>query len=288
MEGHANMNSNDKMIDIPHHLLQNKINDKMIAVIKCTEDGILCGIDKVIKSALENGLEILETKFNGDCIKANDKLIVLKGNTLDIIKGEDLYLSYLCKPSGIASTGYKAKQMAGELKVVSGGWKKIPLEYKNTLREALTVSGVGLRILDEPFIYLDKNYLSVHKTIEDLICIAKTIPSRRIAIQIKGNTDSIEGEALKAAELGVSVIMIDTGNIEDINKCSAILRENKLRHNLQLAYAGGICLNDIEKIRNLDVDLIDVGRTIIDAPLLDIRYNVYWEEDYYAKFAGKN
>jgi nicotinate-nucleotide pyrophosphorylase (carboxylating) len=41
-----------------------------------------------------------------------------------------------------------------------------------------------------------------------------------------------------------------------------------------LAFGGGVQLTDIDRLRGLDVDIVDVGRAIVDAPLLDMRFQV--------------
>jgi nicotinate-nucleotide pyrophosphorylase (carboxylating) len=43
---------------------------------------------------------------------------------------------------------------------------------------------------------------------------------------------------------------------------------------VRLAFGGGVQLTDIDRLRELDVDIVDVGRAIVDAPLLDMRFRV--------------
>lgn len=38
--------------------------------------------------------------------------------------------------------------------------------------------------------------------------------------------------------------------------------------------AGGITLDDLPGLASADLDVVDLGRALIDAPLLDLRYQV--------------
>jgi nicotinate-nucleotide pyrophosphorylase (carboxylating) len=69
-------------------------------------------------------------------------------------------------------------------------------------------------------------------------------------------------------------VMIDTGQKKDIATVSRTLRRAGLRSKVKLAYAGNIELCDIPELQREDVDIVDIGRAIVDAPLLDMRLEV--------------
>ena len=77
-----------------------------------------------------------------------------------------------------------------------------------------------------------------------------------------------------AARGGAHIVFVDTGRIDDVSIVSKALRANGLRDAVRLAFGGGVQLTDIDRLRGLDVDIIDVGRAIVDAPLLDMRFRV--------------
>ena len=43
---------------------------------------------------------------------------------------------------------------------------------------------------------------------------------------------------------------------------------------MQIAFGGGITLQQMEMLVTLDIDILDVGRHIVDAPLLDMRMEI--------------
>ncbi len=47
-----------------------------------------------------------------------------------------------------------------------------------------------------------------------------------------------------------------------------------LRNRVTIAFGGGVGLEDIDELKRLDIDVLDIGRQIVDAPLLDMRLEI--------------
>jgi nicotinate-nucleotide pyrophosphorylase (carboxylating) len=43
---------------------------------------------------------------------------------------------------------------------------------------------------------------------------------------------------------------------------------------VQVAFGGGVTLDDVDALKALDLDILDIGRHIVDAPLLDMRLDI--------------
>jgi nicotinate-nucleotide pyrophosphorylase (carboxylating) len=52
------------------------------------------------------------------------------------------------------------------------------------------------------------------------------------------------------------------------------LVQTGLRSKVKLAFGGGVSIEKIGTLKTLDVDIVDVGREIVDAPLLDMRLEI--------------
>ncbi len=261
--------------NVPEILLKN-ILDKSIKVrIQTNEDGVVCGIEELIERAKEIGLGIVCEVSSGDQVKRGRTIALLNGNPLQVVAGEDSLLSAISKVSGVATAAREAVQKAGKLKVVCGGWKKVPRENKHMLRKAVEIGGAETRLVSVPFIYLDKNYVRIYGSVEAALKAAESFPDRAIAIQLKGEAMAIEDEALAAAKHGADVLMVDTGLLSDARKCSEIINQNGLRQKVKLAFSGGLRIEDLADLKNEDIDIVDIGRAILDAPLLDFKYDVY-------------
>ena len=248
---------------------------RFCAEIVVEGEGILCGV-----SRLESALQEANVKANwlaaeGSEVKPGTVVARLTGTAKQIAVAEEFAIGQLAKPSGIATAARRAVQFAGvEMKVVCGAWKKMPPEVKQIVREAVACGGAAFRITDQPFLYLDKNFVRMLGGIEPTLDAVKSIDGKLKVIQLKGQFAPIAQEALTAARNGADILMIDTGELADFEAAQNILRQAGLREKVELAFAHGIRLEDIAGLRGRGIDILDIGTGIIDAPLLDMKLEV--------------
>jgi nicotinate-nucleotide pyrophosphorylase (carboxylating) len=155
--------------------------------------------------------------------------------------------------------------------VVSGAAKKMPEEIKAQVRRAIHLGGGAGHIVQGPFLYLDKNYVcmfgSVRKTLEGV----SHLDGYTLAIQLRGSIELLAHETRDALELGAHILMVDTGRVEDLELVSGLVRAMGRRQTVAIAFAGDIALEDIADLAGRDVDILDVGRAVIDAPMADLK-----------------
>ena len=130
-----------------------------------------------------------------------------------------------------------------------------------------------VRISKKPFVYLDKNYVRILGGTKEAVESAISF-GQPVVVQVRGETASVGVEAIIAARAGASVIMVDTGNREDVVEVSRALNKRGMRSQVQLVFAGNILLTDIEGLAHMDVDIVDIGYAIMDAPCLPMRFDV--------------
>ncbi|MBW1819755.1 MAG: nicotinate-nucleotide pyrophosphorylase, partial [Deltaproteobacteria bacterium] len=221
------------------------------------------------------GLVVKEILPEASLVKPGDIIGHFYGHSKAIVIGEDYLIGCIGKPSGIATAAYQFSQAVGNRpKIVSGGWKKMPFEIKESIRNAVLTGGAHIRITNEPFLYLDKNYIEVFGGIRKCLEAASHLKNHLKAVQLKGKYGDIDDEAIEAVTLGADILFIDTGKLDDINKVAARIKGIGRRDNVEIAFGGDIRIEDIEKLKSTDVDILDIGRAIIDAPLLDLKYEV--------------
>ena len=254
------------------------IKDKTIdAVIVANGEGVIAGADKAGHEAGRLRLTVKKLLAEGSPVKPGDIIGHFEGRVKQVITGEDYLMGCIGKPSGIATAARQFARAAGNRpKIVSGGWKKMPFEIKEPIRNAVLAGSAFIRITDEPFIYLDKNYMAVFGGIGKCLEAVAHLKNHLKAVQLKGTYNTIGDEALEAVTLGADILFIDTGNMDDLNKVSARIKKAGRRNKIEIAFGGNIQLEEIEKLKTIDVDILDVGRAIIDAPLLDLKYEVNW------------
>ncbi|HWR05415.1 hypothetical protein [Sporomusa sp.] len=262
--------------------MANDIRDIIFASVRDTaytarltaeQDGVVSGIKRLQTVLEEQQLRYQLHKNDNDTVTAGEVILTLTGTPKEIAVAEEFAIGMLSKPSGIATAARKAVASAGSLRIVSGAWKKMPPEIKQPVREAVNHGGAHFRIVDVPFLYLDKNFVRMLGGIKETLAAVSTRPELKV-LQLKGETGDIAAEAVLAAECGAGIIMVDTGNVEDLRRVSAGLRKNGWRSKVQLAFAKGISLQNIGNLQAEDIDILDIGMEIIDAPLLDMKLDV--------------
>jgi nicotinate-nucleotide pyrophosphorylase (carboxylating) len=239
------------------------------------EEGIFVGSERLIRVAAKLAIQIVWAMQDGCCL--NEGTVVFKGVGVpaQVAASEDMLLGLIGKPSGVATAAHRFKMKAGDqIRIVCGAWKKVALENKTDLRRAIAIGGVGLRIIEEPFVYLDKNYVRMLGGIGSAVKRARAFQDRAVVVQLRGEYGTLAEEAREAVTAGAGVLMVDTGNIEDLRAVVSASEADGWRSRIKIAFAGGVTVNELPSLINAGADIVDVGRSIIDAPLLDFRLNV--------------
>ena len=260
--------------DIREQIFREHMERKITAVIKAEAAGTLSGIQRARDLTESQGLFFLSDLQDGDSFYENTEVAWVTGNPFLIAQAEEVVIGTLSKSSGIATMARQALLKAGSrFRIVSGGWKKMPRQIKDLVRQAVLDGGIQIRITDKPFVYLDKNYVRILGGVSKALQAVASL-GRITAIQIRGETGTVEEEAIEAAYGGAAIVMVDTGRREHLVSVNKALRNKKLRSQVEIAFAGNISLDDIESLHHEDVDVVDIGYAILDAPCLPMRFDV--------------
>lgn len=248
---------------------------RYVADVRVTTAGVICGVERATQKARGLGCEILHSAVDGDDASVEAPVLSMRGSAKAIAMAEDCVPGAIAKPSGISRAMRRAQQLAGtRVRVVSGAAKKMPEEIKDQIRRAIHRGGGSGRISEVPFLYLDKNYVrifgSVRKTLEAVAPMTGYVR----AIQLRGLSEDIATEACSAIELGAEILMVDSGRLEDLDLVAQLVRAAGRRDRTTIAFAGDIAMADVPSVATHDVDILDIGRAILDAPIVDIKFDV--------------
>ena len=262
-------------LDVREELLKNVQRKKVTASIVVDEDGIIAGITSTKEEAGKLGLSILKVVNEGSPVRKGDEVIRFSGTPRQIVMAEEILMGLMAKPSGIATRAHKfVKATGGKPKVVCGAWKKMPPSLKEMIREAILTGGALSRIEALPFAYLDKNYIELLGGIKKGLEAVAHLSHISKIVQVRGRYQDIVSEACEAAESGADIVFIDSGKPDDVRRIVERLRQRGLREKVKIAFGGGVNLEAIDELKNLDIDILDIGRQIVDAPLLDMRLEI--------------
>lgn len=264
-----------RVFDLRDEILSSITDRKITASIIADDEGIITETDTAAAEAQGLGL-IMETVLKpGSRVRREDEVARFRGSPIQVAKAEEVLLGIIAKPSGIASAVCRFIEKAGSRpQIVSGAWKKMPPSQKEVIRRAVKVGGGAFRVTEEPFVYLDKNIIEMLGGIRESLSAVSRMTGYVKVVQIKGRYQDIAREACEAALCGANIIFIDTGNPQDVGKVTGRLKDLALRSSVKIAFSGNIGLADIDCLKSVDIDILDVGRSIIDAPLLDLRMEI--------------
>lgn len=148
------------MMDLRDPLFQSLRHQTFTARVISTGSGVLAGAQHAADLLEETGCELLGLENDGRLLQPGDVILSFRGSAKQVAIAEDRVLGAMMVPSGYATRARRLKLVAGEhLRVVCGGWKKIPQAFKPGLHAALAAAGIGMRMVDGPFVYIDKNYV---------------------------------------------------------------------------------------------------------------------------------
>lgn len=263
------------MRDIRDDILDGIARHIVIASIIAEDDGIIAETTAVVQEARELGLTTSHILTEGSRVKRGDEIARFSGQPKQVVMAEDRLIGLMAKPSGIATaTSRFVDKTGGRPAIVSGAWKKMPQSQKEAIRRAILTGGGNCRISNDPFLYLDKNYIRMLGGIKESLAAVTGLKGYVKVVQLKGDYGNINREACEAVDHGADIIFIDSGRQQDIKSVMGRLKQLGWRDRVKIAFGGNIQLEDVKPLKTLDVDILDIGRQIIDAPLLDMRLEV--------------
>jgi nicotinate-nucleotide pyrophosphorylase (carboxylating) len=263
------------LVDVRKLILKSIEENEYEALITVDRKGILAGIEES-----KNELDELDMKYkfnykNGERVNAGDVICSILGKAGNIIKVEEIVIGKMAKASGIATATDEAVKLAqSKCKVVAGAWKKLPKEVKAMVQKAVRIGGASTRLIEEDFIYLDKNYVRMFGGIKNALEAVGDLTDYKKVVQLKGEDESIEKETLIAIRSKADVIMVDTGEIEDLIIAKKILDKYSLGKKIRIGFASDLLISKIPEYIQYGADFLCYGKQIIDAPLLDMKLDV--------------
>ncbi len=242
---------------------------KVQAEVVTNENGIVAGLNEATQ-VFEYFDVFAPTDFvDGDLIKENDVIFALDGGARSILKAERLALNFLGRMSGIATLTRQYVERADGPRIACTR-KTTPGFRKFEKKAIIAGGGDPHRFNLSDAVIIKDNHITV-LGIEMAINNAKKIASftQKIEVEVE-NTD----DAVRAAELGVDIIMFDNMPPTEIEKAVGILKEKGLRSNILLEASGGIVLENIARYAKTGVDVISIGALTHSSNWLDINLRI--------------
>jgi len=254
--------------DITSALLTKK---KIVAKIISRQQGVIAGI-KFAKNLFQlKGCNVKAFVKDGAKVKRNQKILQVSGNTQSVLSCERTVLNLLSRMSGIAT---QTSFLVSKIRKVS---KKINLySTRKTApglrifdKEAVKIGGGHKhRMALDEMIMIKDNHLVLCNSMEDII---KQAQKKRKCVEVEVENQK---DALFAAKMGVSIIMLDNFTPTKIKRTITALRKKKMRDKVKLEASGGITSKNIIAYARTGVDMISVGSITNSVTGLDLSLEV--------------
>lgn len=248
------------------------------AEIIINENGTLAGINeaKIVFEYL--GVKIINVLKDGARVKANTSIMKLKGPAKAILQGERLALNLLMKMSGIATTTATLIEKAHKFnpKIKIAATRKTTPGFRYFEKKAVRIGGGDPhRYRLDDAVLIKSNHLTLAGGLEKAIALAKERASFTKKIEVEVNNPS---DALKAAQLGVDIVMLDNFSTSQIKETIAELKKVGLRNRILLEASGQITPSNIEEFAKTGVDIVSMSYLTLAAEPLDMNLRIIYPQ----------
>lgn len=242
---------------------------KVQAEVVSNENGIVAGLAEA--TAVFEYFEVFATTdlSDGSATKKDDVIFALDGGARSILRAERLALNFLGRMSGIATLTRNYVERANGVRIACTR-KTTPGFRKFEKMGVIAGGGDPHRFNLSETILIKDNHIAILGLEKSVNAAKKTASfTQKIEIEVE-DIDS----AIRAAEMGVDIIMFDNmapGEIEDAIKA---LAEKGLRDGIVLEASGGISLENTGDYAKTGVDVISVGALTHSSRWLDISLRI--------------
>ena len=231
--------------------------------------GIVCGVGvvKMVFESVDPDLELQVMLEDGESMRPEDVIAVVKGKAASILRGERVALNFLQRMSGIAT------ETACYVEAVRG----LPVRIADTRKTA-----PGLRVIDKYAVRVGgglnhRLHLGDGVLIKDnhlAILNARGVPLKEVVSRMQQNSPRIlhveveaksVGEAEAAAEARADIILLDNMDIDMMKAATEAIAGRAL-----IEASGGMTLNIVRGVAETGVDFISVGALTHSVKSMDI------------------
>jgi nicotinate-nucleotide pyrophosphorylase (carboxylating) len=253
-------------------LVPARLNVEAELIVK--EDGIVAGVEeaKILSESL--GLRTKPLVTDGEEVKKGQVIMTLSGNARTILSIERTMLNLLCRMSGIAT---KTRNLC----------KRLEKANLNTLIAATRKTAPGLLYFDkkavslgggdphrlhlDDMVLIKDNHLALTGNIETAIKRAKQKASfsKKIEVEVTKIAD-----ALKAAQAGADIIMLDNFSTKEIKETIEKLKKHGFFGKILTEASGRINDENLLEYARTQVNIISLGELTHSAKALDMSMEV--------------
>jgi nicotinate-nucleotide pyrophosphorylase (carboxylating) len=244
------------------------------ASVVAKEAGIAAGIEETVILAESLGLSVKAEVAEGQEAKKGQVLLKISGNAQTILSAERTMLNLLSRMSGIATTTRRLTEKLRKANLtakIAATRKTAPgLAYFDK-KAVLIGGGDPHRLRLDDMILVKDNHIAIAGSVENAVKRAKQAVSfsKKIEAEVTSVTD-----ALKAAEAGVDIVMLDNFSPKQVREAVQALKIAGFFGKVLLEVSGGITEENLLEYASAQVDIISMGALTHSVKALDISLEI--------------
>lgn len=229
------------------------------------EDGIIAGLD-----VFERVFTLLDpsTKFevyvkDGDAVKNKDVLGKIYGDIRTLLSGERVALNYLQRMSGVATYTHQVAALLEGTSIQLLDTRKTTPNNRIFEKYAVKVGGGhNHRYNLSDGVMLKDNHIGAAGSITKAVQMARDYAPfvRKIEVEVE-TLDQVK----EAVAAHTDIIMLDNMDYDQMKQAVDIINKRA-----EIEISGNVTKENIEKIKDLNVDYISSGALTHSAPILDL------------------
>jgi nicotinate-nucleotide pyrophosphorylase (carboxylating) len=244
------------------------------AEVVAKEAGVAAGIEEVGVLAESLGLSVKAEVADGENIGKGQVIMRITVDARTILSAERTMLNLLSRMSGIATAtrrlAEKLRKAKSTAKVAATRKTALGLGYFDK-KAVLIGGGDSHRMRLDDMILIKDNHVAIAGSVENAVKRAKQAASfsKKIEAEVTGVAD-----ALKAAEAGADVVMLDNFSPKQVREAVETLKKAGFFGKVLLEVSGGITEQNIMEYASAQVNVISMGALTHSVKALDVSLEI--------------
>ncbi len=247
------------------------------AEVVAKEAGVAAGVEEAIILVEYLGLKVKAKVSDGESFTTKQVLMEISGDAQTILSAERTMLNLLGRMSGIAT---KTRALTEKLKKanvkakIAATRKSAPGLLYFDKKAVVIGNGDPHRLHLDDMVLIKDNHLAIVGSVQDAVKKAKANASFTKKIEVEVTT--VE-DALKAAEAGADIVMLDNFSAKKAKEAVDALRKAGFGDVL-LEVSGGITGENLLEYAAAQVDVISLGELTHSVKALNISLEIIRRE----------
>lgn len=231
----------------------------------CKQDGVIAGLDVFARvfELLDENVEIERFCEDGDEVKNQQLLAIVRGDIRVLLSGERVALNYLQRMSGIATYTHETVALLADCKTKLLDTRKTTPNMRIFEKYAVKVGGGNNHRYNlSDGILLKDNHIGAAGGVKEAVAMAKEYAPFVRKIEIE--TENLE-MVKEAVEAGADIIMLDNMSVEEMKEAVCLIDGRA-----ETECSGNVTKEKIAMLKEVGVDYISSGALTHSAPILDV------------------